>query len=113
MLNGPIDNPRASCTACHGFAQVNRINAPIPSIPNIPAANASNTSITRYFTNIKAATPLSGDYYSVDYSLQLQLGIARAIQAGQASLPTGTGVLNGAAGIEPVATRIETVTREK
>jgi hypothetical protein len=49
----------------------------------------------------------------VDYSLQLQIGIARAIQSGQASLPTGTGVLNGAAGIEPVATRIEIVTREK
>jgi hypothetical protein len=113
LLNGPIDNPRASCSACHGFAQVNRINAPIPSIPNIPSANASNNSITRYFTNLKAATPLSGDYYSVDYSLQLQLGIARAIQAGQASLPDGTGVLNGAAGIEPVATRMETVTREK
>jgi hypothetical protein len=113
LLNGPIDNPRASCTACHGFAQINRINAPIPSIPNIPAANASDTSITRYFTNIKSATALSGDYYSVDYSLQLQLGIARAIQAGQASLPSGTGVLNGAAGIEPVATRIEAVTREK
>jgi len=113
LLNGPIDNPRASCTGCHGFAQINRINAPIPSIPNIPAANASDTSITRYFTNIKSATPLSGDYYSVDYSLQMQLGIARAIQAGQASLPDETGVLNGAAGVEPIATRIEMVTHEK
>jgi hypothetical protein len=113
LLNGPIDNPLASCSGCHGFAQINRINAPIPSIPNIPTKNASNNTITRYFTNIKAATPLSGDYYSVDYSLQLQIGIARAIQSGQASLPTGTGVLNGAAGLEPVATRIEIVTREK
>jgi len=113
LLNGPIDNPRASCTGCHGFAQVNRINSPIPSIPNIPTANASNNTITRYFTNIKAATPLSGDYYSVDYSLQLQLGIARAIQAGAASMPSNSGVFNGAAGIEPVATRMETVTRDK
>lgn len=113
LLNGPIDNPRASCTACHGFAQVNRINAPIPSIPGIPSANPSTTSIQRYFTNIKAATALSGDYYSVDYSLQLQLGIARAIQAGQASLPAGTGVLNGAAGVEPVATKMVTVTRDQ
>jgi len=39
-----------------------------------------------YFTNIKAATPLSPDYVSLDYSLQLQIGIARAIQGG-ASLP--------------------------
>jgi hypothetical protein len=40
-----------------------------------------------YFANIKAATALSPDYVSVDYSLQLQIGIARAINAGQASLP--------------------------
>lgn len=112
LLNGPIDNPLASCTGCHGFAQVNRINSPIPSIPRIPVANASVNSITRYFTNIKAFTPLSDDYYSVDYSLQLQIGIARAVQAGQASLPTGTGVLNGAAGMEPLPTRMEVVTRE-
>jgi hypothetical protein len=91
---------------------VNRINAPIPSIPRIPVANASATSITRYFTNIKAFTPLSGDYFSVDYSLQLQIGIARAVEAGQATLPTGTGVLNGAAGMEPLPTRMEVVTRE-
>jgi hypothetical protein len=112
LLNGPIDNPLASCTGCHGFAQVNRINSPIPSIPRIPVANASVNSITRYFTNIKAFTPLSDDYYSVDYSLQLQIGIARAVQSGQASLPAGTGVLNGAAGMEPLPTRMEVVTRE-
>jgi hypothetical protein len=111
LLNGPIDNPLASCTGCHGFAQVNRINSPIPSIPRIPRENASANSITRYFTNIKAFTPLSGDYYSVDYSLQLQIGIARAVEAGQASLPSGTGVLNGAAGMEPLPTRMEVVTR--
>jgi hypothetical protein len=69
-------------------------------------------SITRYFTNIKSFTPLSDDYYSVDYSLQLQIGIARAVQAGQASLPAGTGVLNGDAGMEPLPTRMEVVTRE-
>jgi hypothetical protein len=42
----------------------------------------------------------------------LQIGIARAVQAGQASLPAGTGVLNGAAGMEPLPTRMEVVTRE-
>jgi hypothetical protein len=112
LLNGPIDNPNSSCTGCHGFAQVNRINSPIPSIPRIPVTNASVNSITRYFTNIKSFTPLSDDYYSVDYSLQLQIGIARAVQAGQATLPVGTGVLNGAAGMEPLPTRMEMVTRE-
>ena len=42
------------------------------------ALNASNATLDRYFTNIKAATRLSPDYVSVDYSLQLQLGISRA-----------------------------------
>ena len=91
---------------------MNRINSPIPSIPRIPVANASVNSITRYFTNIKAFTPLSDDYYSVDYSLQLQIGIARAVQSGQASLPAGTGVLNGAAGMEPLNPNLETAPPE-
>ena len=78
------------------------------------ALNASNTTLDRYFTNIKAATALSSDYVSVDYSLQLQLGIARAINAGQASLPTG---LNNIQGRRPqrrsVATRLQEVVREE
>jgi hypothetical protein len=112
LLNGPIDNPNASCTACHGFAQTNRVNAPVPSIPNIPAASASDTTIKRYFTNIGAGKPLSPDYYSVDYSLQVQMGISRAVQAGEASLPAGTGVFDGAATAEPLPTKMKTVTRD-
>jgi hypothetical protein len=86
VLNGPIDNPRGSCTSCHGFAQVARVTGATPSLPGLPADAATPAALDAYFTNIKAATPLSPDYVSLDYSLQLQIGIARAIQGG-ASLP--------------------------
>jgi hypothetical protein len=112
VLNGPIDNPLGSCTSCHGFAQVARVNNPAPALPrNPPALNASGTALDRYFTNIKAATPLSADYVSVDYALQLQIGIKRALDAG-ASLPPGLNMIAHAAGApRPVATSIPEVTR--
>jgi len=116
VLNGPIDNPQGSCSACHGFAQIARVNNPSPRIPSIPGQNASSTQLNRYFTNIKAFTPLSADYVSVDYSLQLQLGIARAVNAGQASLPPSLNSAGRAAAAgtpRPVATHLVEVTRDK
>jgi mono/diheme cytochrome c family protein len=87
VLNGPIDNPRGSCASCHGFAQVARVTGATPSLPAGPPADAATpAALDAYFTDIKAATPLSPDYVSLDYSLQLQIGIARAIKGG-ASLP--------------------------
>jgi hypothetical protein len=88
VLNGPIDNPNGSYTSCHGFAQVPKVNNPMPVIRKTPpGSNITGPVFESYFANIKAATALSPDYVSVDYSLQLQIGIARAINAGQASLP--------------------------
>jgi len=116
VLNGPVDNPQGSCTACHGFAQVARVNNPSPAIPGVPGVNATNAQLDRYFTNIKAATPFSPDYISVDYSLQLQLGISRAINSGQVSLPAdlnASGPSATAAPPRPVATHIVEVTRDK
>ena len=114
-LNGPIDNPLGSCTACHGFAQIARVNNPTPGIPTAPPAlTASTTTLDRYFTNVKAATALSTDYVSVDYSLQLQLGISRAINAGQATLPTGLNSMGRASGHpRPVATHLQEIVREE
>jgi hypothetical protein len=86
VLNGPIDNPRGSCTSCHGFAQVARVTGATPSLPGLPADVTTPAKLDAYFTDIKAATPLSPDYVSLDYSLQLQIGIARALHGG-ASLP--------------------------
>jgi hypothetical protein len=115
VLNGPIDNPLGSCTACHGFAQIARVNGPTPAIPGAPPAlSASNATLDRYFTNIKAATRLSPDYVSVDYSLQLQLGISRAINSGLAQLPNNLNAVGPSAAAtapKPVATHLDEVTR--
>jgi hypothetical protein len=120
LLNGPIDNPLASCTGCHGRAQINRINGPTPSLPSAPSsANPSAAVIKRYFTNIKSGQALSADYVSVDYSLQIQLGIRRAVETSGSgvSLPadigTATTIVHAAhaAGPKPVATQIVSVER--
>jgi hypothetical protein len=117
VLNGPIDNPLGSCTACHGFAQVARVNDPSVKIPANPPKDTGATpaSLDAYFTNIKPATAFSPDYVSVDFSLQLQLGIARALAAGDASLPADINApTHHAAGHpRPPATHIEEVTRDR
>jgi hypothetical protein len=81
LLNGPIDNPRSSCVACHGLAQMNKVDDPQPSLPRIPRENATATTIQRYLRNIGPAEPYSADYNSLDYSLQLQVGIANFFEA--------------------------------
>jgi hypothetical protein len=114
VLNGPIDNPRGSCTSCHGFAQIARVNGPTPSLPSSPPAdNATNAALDAYFRNVRAATALSGDYWSVDYSLQLQMGIARAVGAGQASLPVNLGVRGPVSGSRAPATKLPVITRDQ
>jgi hypothetical protein len=114
VLNGPVDNPNGSCTACHGFAQVGRVNNPMPTLRKTPpGATVTGPLFESYFTNIKAATPLSVDYVSVDYSLQLQIGIARAINSGQATLPTNLNPVGRGRGlVQPVATHLEEVRRD-
>jgi hypothetical protein len=91
LLNGPIDNPRASCVACHGLAQMNKVDDPVPSLARIPGQNASAATIQRYLRNIGPAEAYSADYTSLDYSLQLQVGIANFREAQQqgAVAPSG------------------------
>jgi hypothetical protein len=117
VLNGPIDNPRGSCSSCHGFAQIPRVNGATPGLPTAPPSlTASAASLDRYFRNIKAATPLSADYISVDYSLQLQLGITRAINDSTAnvSLPAGLNIAGPRAGrTRSVPTRMPEVIRDQ
>lgn len=115
LLNGPIDNPRASCTACHGLAQVNKVDDPTPSIPRAPTTdNPSDATIDRYFRNIRARQALSGDYVSTDYSLQLQMGIRNAVNAGAATLPVGLagGTFFGFGTANPTAGRIVVLDRD-
>ena len=81
LLNGPIDNPQASCTACHGFAQVAKpgVSNPVPALPGNSTWSASMPAakIDEFFAPINAATALSSNYQSLDYSLQLQIGVTR------------------------------------
>jgi hypothetical protein len=117
LLDGPIDNPHASCTACHGLAQINRIDSPPDKLPARPSTNALSTAqIQNYFRDIKSGEAFSANYVSVDYSLQLQGGIANAINKGAASLPADIGSatpIAHAAGAHPraPATKIEVITR--
>ena len=74
-LNGPIDNPRSSCLSCHSTAEVPR-DLSGQTTQGIPPANASAATIRRYFRNIRAQTPFTAGELSLDYSLQLQNGIA-------------------------------------
>src|SRR5215472_12874213 len=70
LLNGPIDNPNASCVACHGLAQVTIVNNPTPPLPAIPSNGASSATIQKYLRNVGPAEDYAPDYASVDYSLQ-------------------------------------------
>src|SRR5262249_17534334 len=54
LVNGPIDNPHASCTACHGLAQINRINSPPDPLPAPPTTDSISTArIQKFFRDIK------------------------------------------------------------
>jgi hypothetical protein len=85
LLNGPIDNPQASCVACHGFAQLAKPGVAHPS-PTLPgnttwSQTMSAANIDIFFQKIDAATAVSSDYRSLDYSLQLQAGLTRFLNA--------------------------------
>ena len=115
LLDGPIDNPHASCTACHGLGQVNRINNPPDALPARPATDSlSAAAIQNYFHDLKSGEAFSANYVSVDYSLQLQVGIANAVNSGQASLAAGVGsatVLRDVVHPPAAATKIEPMSR--
>jgi hypothetical protein len=80
-LNGPVDNPVSSCLSCHSTAAVS-LDPPRPTIPGIPPANPTNAQLRSYFRNIPAGAPFKPGYTSLDYSLQLQVGIANLVRSG-------------------------------
>jgi len=79
-LNGPVDNPRSSCLSCHSTAGVPE-SLTRGSVPQIPPANASQADLRRYFRNLKAGTRFASGFLSLDYSLQLQMGILASLPA--------------------------------
>jgi hypothetical protein len=68
-LNGPVDNKISSCLSCHSTAQ----------LPAITLNNAlpSGTEAQRlhWFRNIKSGKPFNPGGQSLDYSLQLAVGL--------------------------------------
>lgn len=78
-LNGPVDNPRSSCLSCHSTAQI-QTDLSRPTRAAIPPANASAATLRQYFRNIKSGVPFDAGALSLDYSLQLQNGIANWAQ---------------------------------
>ncbi|MDB5034998.1 MAG: hypothetical protein JWQ98_2239 [Chlorobi bacterium] len=63
-LNGPIDNPRSSCIACH--AQAERVSGPKAKPP---------TERNGFERNLKPGEALTPGLISLDFSLQLKSGI--------------------------------------
>lgn len=68
-LNGPVDNPASSCLSCHAFAGV-----PQPT-GLVPPASALDAEKMNFFRNIRAGKHPVANTVSLDYSLQLSVGI--------------------------------------
>ncbi len=112
-LNGPVDNPVSSCMSCHSTAQVPYpYSLNLPTISGIPPQPPKQTQadLERWFRNIPAGTPFDDRYTSLDYSLQLQVGIANFLKASpppqtsDSSAPQAAKALKGvkAANIKPM-----------
>jgi len=67
--NGPVDNPMSSCMSCHSTAQIPA------SSPIIAPANLSDGEKLRWFRNTKAGEAFDSGSKSLDFSLQLGVGI--------------------------------------
>lgn len=67
--NGPVDNPISSCLSCHGTAQ-------LPAAVNMtPPGGASDTTRLNWFRNLGPGEAFTSTSKSLDYSLQLGVGI--------------------------------------
>jgi hypothetical protein len=69
-LNGPVDNPLSSCLSCHSTAQDPYVRSFAPA-QNTPDAQG----VSIWFTNIASGVPFMPGGASLDYSLQLAVGI--------------------------------------
>jgi|SRR5581483_7244918 len=65
-LNGPVDNPTSSCLSCHATAET-------PAGTMVPG---NGVDPAPWFRNIPAGTPFDTGRQSLDYSLQLSVGIS-------------------------------------
>lgn len=96
-LNGPADNWRSSCVACHASAQYPR-SPKFGSPPagwlqqNPPDATKVADTLKTYFKDVQGGTLDDGsvaDAVPLDYSLQLMEGLIRICQACKVGALTG------------------------
>lgn len=84
-LNGPVDNPQSACLSCHGTAQ-----SPVVS-GMVPPGGATVPTKMRWFRNIRAGEAFDAgspeNPVSVDYSLQLAVGIQNQKRASSEIVP--------------------------
>lgn len=73
--NGPVDNPVSSCLSCHGTAQ-------LPAKSNMtPPNNATEQERLRWFRNLAPHSPFDAGSKTLDFSLQLAVGLQNFQQA--------------------------------
>ena len=68
--NGPVDSPTSSCLSCHGTAQTPRMNVGMTAPPNLPESDK-----LRWFRNLTAGESFSQGASTLDFSLQLGVGL--------------------------------------
>jgi hypothetical protein len=71
-LDGPVDDPLSSCLSCHSTAQA---PAEAPLVPYLIQAKPDSPEWMRWFRNIKSGEAFSPGARSLDYSLQLAVGV--------------------------------------
>ena len=89
--NGPVDNPRSSCLPCHGRAMDMGFTG--REVPFVPSSNADEEQIHQFFRNLKPTEPFYSGFRSLDYSLQLAVGIASFRDWVEDKHPTERGAL--------------------
>lgn len=74
-LNGPVDNPQASCLSCHMTAEYQQRALMNPTFQANPP-KVGSVEWMKWFQNIPAGQPFTPGTRSTDYSLQLSGALA-------------------------------------
>ena len=104
-MNGPVDNPNSACLSCHMTAQ-NLTSASMAPPSNSVWDAADNRNVKCWFRNLGPTVPFGdvsgsncGSFapgrVSLDYSLQLAVGVRNAAIAQQNLQPQGFRLFGG------------------
>jgi hypothetical protein len=79
-LVGPLDNPNSSCMSCHQTAGSPAAPLVPEAVPGLTSANQPLAATSRrlgWFNDVPAGVPFQPGQVSLDYSLQLAIGLQR------------------------------------